>query len=145
MDMHEEMRSYAAEIGGELKEKKGSFRLRKVIAERKAFLSRRKLEYIASFRLDDQSRRLKFSEMLKETGSGVTSGLEGDMSPGFGFRKESYRTSTGPREGSIDQQANLLGKKYDYSFDFREIRGRFEEIAADNGYTFEYSVTGKGI
>ena len=58
----------ATSIGAELKEKKGACTLRLVVAERKAFLSKKKLEYIARFRVEDASRELKFMEMLKETG-----------------------------------------------------------------------------
>ena len=52
----DEIRAMAASIGAQLKEKKGVFTLSLVVAERKAFLSRRKLEYVARFRVDEASR-----------------------------------------------------------------------------------------
>ena len=88
----------AASIGAELKEKKGDYTLTLVVAERKAFLSKKKLEYIARFRVDDSSRELKFTEMLKETGSGVSSGDDG-ISPGFGFKAETVQDGSKPTGG----------------------------------------------
>lgn len=146
MDLITQIKQYADGLGAELKEKKGAWTLKSVVAERKAFLSKKKLEYVARFRVDEGSGTLRFSEMLKETGSGVSSGgMDGDISPGFGFKKESYKTGGGPREGTIEEQSNLFGKQYEYAFDFNEIRGKFEQLAADNGLTFEYKVSPAGI
>jgi len=131
----------AASIGAELKEKKGAYTLTLVVAERKAFLSKKKLEYIARFRVDDSSRELKFTEMLKETGSGVSSGDDG-ISPGFGFKAETYKTGANPREGSIMEQSNYFGKQYSYSYDWSTIRTRIEQAAQASGYSFSYSITG---
>jgi hypothetical protein len=146
MDIVEQIKQYAGEAGAELKEKKGAWTLKLVVAERKAFLSKKKLEYIAKFRVDEDGRTLRFSERLKETGSGISSGgSDFDMSPGFGFRKESYKTGAGPREGTIKEQSDLFGKKYEYTFDFSEIRGWFERLAADYDHSFEYKITPSGI
>ncbi|MDO8735513.1 MAG: hypothetical protein Q7K29_00310 [Thermoleophilia bacterium] len=147
MSAIEDIKSIAAVIDAELKEKKGVWTMKAVIAERKAFLSKKKLEYIARFRVDDEAKTIRFSEMLKESGSGISSGggIDSDMSPGFGFKKETYKTGAGPREGTIEEQSTLFGKQYEYRFDFKEIRGGFEKIAADNGYSFSYSITPAGI
>ncbi|MHB8159666.1 MAG: hypothetical protein ACYDGS_04125 [Thermoleophilia bacterium] len=61
--------------------------------------------------LADGVRTIRFSEMLKESGSGVSGGggFDGDMSPGFGFKKETYKTGAGPREGTIEEQSTLFG------------------------------------
>ena len=85
--------------------------------------------------------------MLKESGSGVSSGggFDSDMSPGFGFKKETYKTGAGPREGTIEEQSSLFGRQYDYKFDFKEIRGGIERIAAANGYSLKYSLTPAGL
>lgn len=143
----EDIKTLADGVSAELKEKKGVWTMKAVIAERKAFLSKKKLEYIAKFRVDDETKTIRFSEMLKESGSGVSSGggFDGDMSPGFGFKKETYKTGADPREGTIEEQSNLFGKQYEYKFDFKEIRGGMEKIAADNGYSFGYSITPSGI
>jgi hypothetical protein len=133
-----------ASIGAELKEKKGVCTFRLTVAERKAFLSKKKLEYIAKYRLDDTARELRFTEMLKESGSGVSGGGD-DMSPGFGFKTETYKTSAGPREGTITEQSQYFGEQYSYSYDFSAIRTWMEQAATAAGYSFNYSVTGAGL
>lgn len=147
MSAIDEIRKIAEGMSAELKEKKGVWTMKAVIAERKAFLSKKKLEYIARFRLDDGSKTIRFSEMLKESGSGISSGggFDSDMSPGFGFRKETYKTGAGPREGTIEEQSSLFGKDYDYKFDFKEIRDSIEAVAAANGYSFDYKITPAGL
>ena len=87
MALMDDIRGMVGSIGAELKEKNGAYTLTLVVAERKAFLSKKKFEYIARFRVDDSARELKFTEMLKETSSGVSSGDEG-ISLGFGFKAE---------------------------------------------------------
>lgn len=146
MDLITQIKQYADGIGAELKEKKGVWTLKAVVAERKAFLSKKKLEYVAKFRVDEAGGVLRFSEMLKETGSGVSGGgMDGDMSPGFGFKKESYKTGSGPREGTIEEQSDLFGKQYDYAFEFGEIRSWFEQLAAEKGCSFDYRVFSTGV
>jgi len=130
-----------ASIGAELKEKGGAYTLTLVVAERKAFLTKKKLEYIARFRVDDAAKELKFTEMLKETGSGVSGGGDG-TSPGLGFKAETYKTRAGPREGSITEQSNYFGKQYSYSYDWSAIRTHMEQAAQASGYSFSYSITG---
>ncbi len=135
----DDIKTIAAASGGEVTDRKGAYSLRITVAERKSFLSKTKLEYIASFRIDDAAKTIHFSEMLKEAGSGLSSG-SGDMSPGFGFKTETYKTGGGPREGSINEQSDLFGKKYSYSFDFQTIRPKIEGQATSAGYTFEYQI-----
>lgn len=144
MALIEDIRGMASSIGAELKEKKGAYTLTLVVAERKAFLSRKKLEYIAKFRVDDASRELRFTEMLKETGSGISSGSE-DISPGFGFKAETYKTGAGPREGGITEQSDYFGQQYSYSYDWSAIRNWMEQAAQAAGYSFSYSITGVKI
>lgn len=141
MALIDDIRGMAGSIGAELKEKKGAYTLTLVVAERKAFLSRKKLEYIAKFKVDDAARELRFTEMLKETGSGVSSGSD-DISPGFGFKAETYKTGAGPREGGITEQSGYFGKQYSYSYDWGAIRTWMEQAAQAAGYSFSYSVTG---
>ena len=139
MALIDDIRGMAASIGAELKEKKGAYTLTLVVAERKALLTRKKLEYIAKFRVDDAARELQFTEMLKETGSGISSGSE-DISPGFGFKTETYKTGAGPREGSITEQSDYFGKQYSYSYDWSAIRKWMEQAAQAAGYGFSYSI-----
>ncbi len=132
----------AASISAALTEKEETYTLTLVVAERKAFLSKKKLEYIARFRINDSERVLTFTEMLKETGSGVSGD---DISPGFGFKAETYKTGFGPRDGSITEQSTYFGKHYSYSFDWSTIRNWMEQAAHTSGYTFSYSISGLKI
>lgn len=135
----EDIQGIAAGIGGTIQEKKGVYTLSAVIAERKAFLSKVKLEYIARFKIDEAAKEVKFSEMLKEAGSGLSGGSD-DMSPGFGFKTETYKTGAGPREGSIQEQSELFGKKFDYRFDYSTVRRQVEEKTSAAGYAFSYQL-----
>ncbi len=137
MTLIDGIREMAASIGAELKEKKGTYTLTLVVAERKAFLSKKKLEYIAKFRIDDSARELTFMELLKETGSGVSGD---DGSPGFGFKADTYKTGLGPREGGITEQSNYFGKRYSYNFDWSVIRNWMEQAARASGYSFSYTI-----
>ena len=147
MSLLEEIGRFVSGIPAELTEKKGVFTLRFVVAERKAFLSKKKLEYIAKFRIDDAGREVRFTEMLAERGSGVSGsgGFDGGISPGIGFKKETYRTGAGPREGTIEEQSNLFGKEYSYQFDFSAIRPQFAHLSSAAGYEFKYQITPAGL
>jgi hypothetical protein len=142
MVLAEEIKKFAVSIPAAIGENRGIYELSFIVAERKAFLTRQKLEYRAKFRIDDASRVLKFTEMLKESGAGLSSG---ETTPGFGFKAETYNTSSKAREGTIEEQSNLLGKKYEYKFDFKTIRPKIEEMAAKAGYQFKYQVTSIGL
>lgn len=144
MALKDDIIAMADSTGAEIREKKGIYTLRLVVAERKAFLSKKKLEYIARFRVDDAAGEVRFTEMLKESGSGVSGGLD-DSTPGFGFKAESYRTGKGPREGTITEQSRYFGEHYDYSFDFSTMRSWIEKAAAASGYRFSYTITGADL
>ena len=73
------------------------------------------------------------------------SGGDFDDSPGFGFKKETYSTGKGGRSGSIEEQSNLFGKKYSYSFDLGRIRSAIEKRVVEGGYTFIYQMTPIGL
>jgi len=140
----ERVRDYAKTIPAELKEKKGVYSLEFTVAERKVFLSRKKLAYSARFRVDDSRKEVRFTEMLKESSSGMSSG-DSDFGPGFGFKKETFKTGMGPREGVIEQQSVLFGKQYSYTFDFKKVRSTIEEAAVQEGYAFSYHLTPAGL
>ncbi|RJO61986.1 MAG: hypothetical protein C4542_05095 [Dehalococcoidia bacterium] len=140
----DDIKSIVAAIPAGLKEKNGLYSFEFTVAERKAFLSTKKLAYRAAFRIDEAGKELRFSEMLKESGSGISSGTDG-VSPGFGFKAETYKTGTGPREGGIAEQSNLFGKRYSYSFDYSRIRKEIEGVAVKAGYGFKYQITSIGL
>lgn len=136
-DFAERLTRLAAESGADLKRTGSRFTFERVVAERKVMLSKKKLTYTAKIDVDDDSRTITMSELLKETGSGLGSGA-GDNAPGFGFKTETYRSGGTRRSGTISEQSSLFGAKYDYQFDFAEIRTRIESMARDAGYRFEH-------
>lgn len=141
--MIETIRKELESYNGNWKDKKGVWEFSTVIAERKAFLSTKKLTYSARVKIDEEAKMVNYSEMLIEAGSGLSSGgFDGDsgMSSGFGFKTESYNTMNGGREGNIEEQSNLFGKKFEYKFDYKEIRTKIEEAAKSAGYKFEYQI-----
>ena len=142
----DDIKKIAKGIPADLKEKKGVYTLEFTVAERKVFLSKKKLTYSAKFRIDDANKELRFTEMLKEASSGMSSG-DGEFGsgPGFGFKKETFKTGTGPREGIIEQQSELFGKQYTYTFDFKTVRTSIEEAATAVGYALKYQITPVGL
>jgi len=145
MNSIEEIQKLTRDAGGTLSEKNGIYTLEIPVAERKAFLSRKKLTYVARFRVDEANKELRFTEMLKESGFGLMGGDSG-LSPGFGFKKETYSTGFGkPREGTIEEQSMLFGKQFSYTFDFGKLRGQIEKLAEAGGYAFKYQVTSIGL
>ena len=138
MSLIEQIKQYAATIPANLKEKKGSGEINFVVAERKAFLSKQKLTYQAKFRLDEKEKTLLFAEMLKESSAGISGGTN--------FQSSSFKTGKGGQQESvIEKQSTLFGKKYDYQFDFKTIRGEIESLAKEAGYEFVYQITFKGL
>ncbi len=134
MGLADQVNAYAQGIPAQIKEKKGLYTIQYTVAERKAFLSKQKLEYQARLRVDDASQTVMFSELLTESSSGMDS-------PGMSFQTESYKTGKGGRqESTIEQQADLFGKKYDYRFDFKAVRGKIEELSRAAGYEFKYQI-----
>ncbi|OGC50526.1 hypothetical protein A2716_04965 [candidate division WWE3 bacterium RIFCSPHIGHO2_01_FULL_40_23] len=144
MALLDKIREFAKTIPAEVKESKDTYTLEFVLAERKAFLTKQKLTYTAKFKIDESSKELRFTEMLKETGIGLSSG-DSDMSPGFGFKAESYNTSSGAREGTIEEQSKIFGEKYSYNFDYSSVRKKLEELSKEESYNFKYVLTGSGL
>ena len=146
MPVVDELKGIVSRIPAKINEKKGIYEFEVVLAERKAFISKQKLIYSGKFRIDEANKEVRFTEILKESGAGMSSGgIDSDMSSGFGFKKESYNTFSGSREGTIEEQSNLFGKKYQYNFDVGAIRKEFESKAKQNGYKFTYKVTSAGL
>lgn len=145
MPVADEIRAYfaslpAAKTGG--KGQNGEVKM--IIAEQKSFLSKKTVEYSARFAVDEAARTVRFFEMLKESGSGMSAG-DGDFGGGWGVSKETYKTGFGGREGTIEQQGALLGKRFGFTFDYGRIRDEARAIAERNGYQFSYQITPKGL
>jgi len=88
----------------------GTLKLELKVAERKVLLSRKTLMYRARVKVDDDRRTVKFFETLKETGLGLTSGDSTDMSPGLGFKKETYKI-TGRERGKYRGTFKAIRKR----------------------------------
>lgn len=145
MDITERLLQSGSQLPAPFERRKdGSLEMNTVIAERKAFLSTRKLTYRCRLRADDQARVVRLWEILIEKGSGVSSGTD-DISPGFGFKKESYKVGGKAREGSIEEQSRLFGKDFDYKWDYASVRRVVEAAAAEAGYGFEVVLREKSV
>jgi hypothetical protein len=141
MSLAEEIKKIAEGVAAELKEDQKGFVLEWVVAERKSFLSKQRLVYQARMHLDREAKELRFSERLKESGFGLSAGGVGDdLSPGFGYKTEKYSTASGRREGTLEEQSSLFGRKYQYRFDFGLIRRSVETRTVEAGYRFVYSL-----
>ncbi|MCX7826133.1 MAG: hypothetical protein N2689_11335 [Verrucomicrobiae bacterium] len=111
-----------------------------VVAERRWLLSRKKVTYRCRVRVDEARRAVRMFEMLKESGFGLSSSSD-DIGPGFGFKKETCKTTGPAREGGIDEQARLLGRQYKCEFDFSAVRNVVKQAATEAGYAFSMCLT----
>lgn len=124
-------------------QKDGSLAMEALVAERKAFLSTRKLIYRCKLRVDDGARAVTFWEMLVEKGSGVSGG--DDMAPGFGFKKETYSTGGKERSGSIEEASSLFGRDFDYTWDYTWVRNMVRGAAEAAGYRLQVVLNPKSV
>jgi hypothetical protein len=146
MSVAEAIKSYlATEAGAQVTGKGQGGEAKLLVAEQKSLLSKKKVEYSAKFKVDDKERVVRFFEMLKESGSGMSGGDAGDFGGGWGMTKTSYKMGGGGLEGTLESQGALLGKKFTLTFDYGKIRNAVKDIAEQNGYTFEYQVLPKGL
>jgi hypothetical protein len=125
-------------------QKDGTLAGEAVLAERKAFLSKRKLTYKCKARADDATRTVRFWEMLMEKGSGISSGGD-DFAPGGGFSAGTYKTGGKERSGSIEEVSRLFGKDYDYTWDYAAVRNALRGVAETRGYRFEVVLNPKSV
>ncbi len=125
------------------RQKDGSLAMEALIAERKSFLSKRKLTYKCKLRVDDGARSVTFWEMLLEKGSGVSGG--DDMAPGFGFKKETYGTNSKERSGRIEEASSLFAKDFDYTWDYAAVRGAVRGVAEAAGYSLNVVLSPKSL
>ena len=115
----------------EFKEQRdGSFILQFVVAERKVFLSKKKLIYKCKTRIDDMGKAVTFFEILCESSVGLSGGA------GMGFTKETYGVRGKERKGNIEEQSRLFTKDYKYSFDYKKIREAIKREVEKAGYSF---------
>jgi hypothetical protein len=133
------------ELPAEFEEQKDkTLKIEFKIAERKVFLSKKTLTYKARVRIDDEKKIVNFFETLKEKGLGVSAG-DSDISPGYGFKIETYKLKGKEREGNIEELSRLFGKDYKYSFDYSTVRKKVEEEARNAGYDFSVFLSERSI
>ena len=138
----EKLQKITKEKGAALQEKKDAWCFEIVLAERKAFLTSKKLIYKISCKIDPVKKELRYSERLLEKGWGLFCG-DSDQAPGFGFKTETYSLMPGKLpERMIEEQSDLFGKKYQYKIDLSEIRSKIQEAAAGSGLGFHYCLWG---
>jgi hypothetical protein len=125
-------------------QKDGSLKGEAVLAERKAFLSKKKITYTCKARVDDASRTVRFWEMLVEKGSGMSSGMD-DVGPGIGFSAGTYKTGGKERSGTIEEASNLFGKDFDYQWDYAAVRTALQQVATAAGYGWETVLNPKSV
>ena len=123
----------------------GTLVLESKIAERKVFLSKKTLMYRARLRVDEEKRTVRFFEILKETGLGIAGADSSGISPGFGFKKETYKITGKEREGSIEELSKLFGKDYKYSWDYSNLRKKIQHEAEQAGYTLSICLTERRV
>jgi hypothetical protein len=139
MTIHAVLKLLTEEIQGQWTVDRDGFRLEAVLAERKAFLSRKKLMYQARIRIDETARKAILSERLKETGLGLAGDLE--STPGIGFKKETYRVGLdGVRSGTIEEQYRLIGTRYVIPFEFGDWREKIRQALESHGFELELRV-----
>jgi hypothetical protein len=119
-------------------QKDGSLTLDFVAAERKTMLASRKVSYHCRLRVDETGKDVLFYEILKEKGAGISG--TGDMQAGFGFRKETYKTTGKERSGTVTESSTFLGQGYSLSFDYGLIRETVKREAEASGYTFSVTL-----
>lgn len=124
----------------------GIFLFDLIIARRKAFLRTDKLMYHSRLKIDINKKEIIFFEILKESGAGIGAGGADEFGTGFGFKVEKTKIgSNGRREGTIKQQSDLFGKKYEYEFAYEKVRQDIESIAKKFGFDFKYVLNERAV
>jgi hypothetical protein len=135
---------FVEQLPAVLAEKRGVYSFSFVVAERKTFLARKKLTYSAQFRIDDERKELRFTEKLTESGAGMSSG-DADLGPGFGVKRETYKTTPRSRDGTIEEASKFFQAHYSYRFEFSKVHGFFAAEAAKAGYAFVSVPAARGL
>lgn len=140
----EEIKKYLSTFGGELTEKSGLFVFNFTLGERKTVLNQDKVSYTAKFRILENKKLLKFTEIIKKSSSGFGASTD-DFAPGAGFKKENYQASADGREGTLSEKSDFFGKKLDVELDYKKIRGQVKALAEKDGYKFKYIIFPWGV
>lgn len=147
MELESVIRERVRELAGELvPQRDGSLKLEQVIAERRRFLSRKKVTYVCRLRVDPEARAVRFYEALKESGFGLSGGGgDDDLGPGLGYCKESYACSGKCRAGTVAERLRGLGGGFTFRFDLGALHEALRACTASAGFSLITCLTEKGV
>mgnify|MGYP001043531485 CR=1 FL=1 len=142
--MLEEIKKYLDSFGGSLNEEKGGLWVFNYqVAQRDTVINKTTVSFTAKFRILDDQKLVKYTEIVKEASSGL--GVGGDMPMGVGTKTETYKVGAKGREGTVSEKSTLAGQTLEYKIDYREVRNSIKEIAEKNGYKFKYKILPFGL
>lgn len=110
------------------------FEIELVKANKKWGSGGKKITYSSSILVDDDSKKVFYWEMTKESSAGLSMGAKSEKS--FQMGKTLYR-----KEKSVDYGAE--GKVLETSIDFGQISKMLKEVAKSNGYKFKVVLSKK--
>ncbi len=126
-------------LGETFVRKKDIWELKALLAERKAFLSRKKLFFRAAFQVDEATRSVRYSERLEESGSGFGAG---DDIVGAGVRTWKISSGKEAQTGEMTEELRLFGEKYAFTFRCEAVREVVKRVAEEEGFAFHYRIGG---
>jgi len=142
--MLEEIKKYLDSFGGSLNEEKsGLWVFNYRVAQRETAINKTTVSFTAKFRILDDQKLVKYTEIIKEASSGL--GVGGDMPMGVGTKSEAYKVGAEGREGTVSEKSTLAGQTLEYKIDYKEVRNSIKEIAEKNGCKFKYKILPFGL
>jgi len=110
--------------------RKTDLEIASVLADANWQVGKKKVQYSACLLADEQTRTVKFWEMIKESGGG--------LGAFFSFKTESYRTDGKTISGNVKETAyGPTGKVIDYNWDYSRLRGEIESLVKAKGWKFK--------
>ena len=67
------------------------------------------------------------------------------MTPGFGFKKETYGIKGKERSGSIEEASSLFGKDFSYTWDYAAVRTAVRTATEAAGYQMEVVLNPRSV
>lgn len=141
--MIDEIKKYLNTVGGSLTENNGLYIFKYEIADRNTKINNINVSYTAKFRVINDDKIIKFNEVITEKSSGL--GVGGEMTPGIGYKTESFKSKLDGREGKVSEKSSMGEKELNYSINYKDIRNTIKSISEKNGYRFKYKILPFGI
>lgn len=140
----EDIKKYLDPFGGSLVEERGGLWVFNYqVADRDTAVNKTSISFTAKFRILDDQKVFRYTEIIKEVSSGL--GVGGDLKMGISTKSEKYKVGTEGREGAVSESSTLAGKSLDYKLDYGAIRQNIKSLAEKNGYKFKYKILPFGI